>query len=186
MKRRILIWALIFCLCACAAAETSAAPTAALLETIRKDNDWMQADGTLYHGARLHCSLHDGNLPDAQIFSTDDNYLETILTEEGEIVVVSTFATPHGVEAFMDDEFMPDSDIERPEDYAEIAGDSYNQYRFTTCFAETEFAVDAFSFSADETIFLFLAARPADADAGDYPARLDDWMQTMRILPAES
>ena len=186
-KKMLLIWVLVVCLCACAAAEAAQNPTAALLETVRGDYGWMQPDGSLYHGARLHCSLHDADLEDAAICSSEESYLETMLSDTDTIVVIGTFATSHSVEAFMDCEFMPAGDIGRPEDYAEIAGGSYNQYRFITAFADAKFAVDAFSFSAGETIFLFLTARDvaaADSQA-EYQAQLDDWIATMQILPAE-
>lgn len=189
MKAKIsLIWILILCLCACAAAETAAAPTTALLEAVRKDYSWMRADDSLYHGARLHCSLHDGDLSNAAFYSSEESYLETIPFGADTLVVIGTFATSHSVEAFMDSEFMPSGSIERPEYYEKIAGSLNSQYRFTTNFAGTEFAVDAFSFTADETVFLFLIARNAADDAAaqtEYLLQLDDWIQTMQILPAK-
>lgn len=182
-----LIWILMLCLCTCATAETAVNPTTALLEAVRNDHSWMNADDSLYHGARLRCSLHDGDLSDAAFYSTEGSYLETIPCGTDAIVVIGTFETSHAVEAFMDSEFMPCSDIERPEDYAEVAGSACNHYRFTTRFADAEFAVDAFSLSGEETIFLFLAVRNTADDTTaqvDYLVQLDDWLRTMQIVPA--
>ena len=164
-------------------------PTAALIAQIRGEYDWMRAENVAYTGGHLYCSLLERTDVTAETIEYGETYLETAAVGADVIAVMGAFETTHSVEAFMDCEFMPEGDIERPEHYADIAGETYNQYRFTTRFADAVYIVNAIEFSVDGQIYLFLTAL-RDADDAEYTETeftemLDEWIGSMRVIPAE-
>lgn len=187
-KLALLLVAALVCTFAIAAPATDG-NTAALLAQVRTDCGWMDAGDSAYRGSRLQCSLLGDEGIDVQTFGADETYVETVGCGTDLLAVFGAFATTHAVEAFMDSEFMPSGDIGRPEYFDEIAGEPCNQYRFTTDFADAQFAVDAFSFSVEEQVFLFLTARRIEettpAAEAEYLIKLDEWIRTMQVVPAE-
>ena len=143
------------------------------------------AEGNLFTG-----SILVGTLPkDAQLVRNDesaDGYIEELEYDGLATIALACFSTSHAMDAYLD-EFDP-IDETVCDDMPMVCGVESTHRTFTTGSDEDSCVVNAYSFGAEEHVYLFLvsvdADAYADADPG-YPELIETWLSSLQLSSAQ-
>lgn len=166
MKKLIAIMMTLALLCVCAYAETGDAFTGRILT------------GTLPKEAELTRSEENA-----------EGYIEELAYGDYTTIALACFGTTHGRDAYMDG-YMPE-DLIVCDDMPVICGEESTHWLFTTG-ENGDRVVNAYSFTADEHVYLFLVAvdTPAydgclDGDDTDYMSLIEGWIESLQLTAQE-
>ncbi len=166
MKKLIAILMTLALLCACAYAEA----------------------GDTFTGRIL-----TGTLPkDAELVRNEENvdgYIEELGYGDYTTIALACFGTTHARDAYMD-EYMP-NDLIVCDDKPVICGEESTHWVFTAGENEDR-VVNAYSFTADEHVYLFLVEVDTLAydgcledDDTDYMALIEGWLESLQLTVQE-
>ena len=156
MKKLLAYFIALMLLCSCALAEESTFTGKILVGTLPKDAVLIRND------------------------ESADGYIEELEYDGLATIVLGCFATSHALDAYLDGYDPIDEAVD--DGMPVICGTEATHISFTSGENEDSCVVNAYSFGAEEHVYLFLVSVDADAYVDeDYPELIETWISSLEL-----